>query len=119
MSDQEDNDGWWSSDQTDYKYKRKKTKIPHFRPIVKKRVPHTEFGSIMGGLMAGMIFVFPFLALLAQAFPVGFFLIGFLIAFTVGTTTNKISNAFIFAGLFLLMVGLGFVSLGIVKLILN
>ncbi|MGG0845608.1 hypothetical protein [Peribacillus simplex] len=50
------NDGGMVSDSATRRPKSSKTKIPKFKRIT-RRVPHTEFGEMMGGLTLGMLFV--------------------------------------------------------------
>src|SRR4051794_14530792 len=91
-----------------YKSKRSKTKIPHLRPLVKKRVPRTDFGEAMGGLTVGMLFVFPALAGLAMAFPLGFFSIIGVISLIIGLCSQSVKGGLFFLGICLGMVALGF-----------
>lgn len=98
-----------------YTSKRRKTKLPHLRPIVKKRkrVPRTDFGEAMSGLTLGMLFVFPTLAGLAMAFPLGFFSIIGVIALIIGLWSQSVKAALIILGICLGMVLLGFLSIGL------
>ncbi|MBT2641686.1 hypothetical protein J7I80_05585 [Bacillus sp. ISL-41] len=96
----------------------RKRRVPHYRPIVRKRIPRTDFGEAMGGLAVGMFFVFPVLATLSMVFPVGFFGIVAII----GLFTWLVSDwqmAAIIVGLIIGMVVLGFVSLGILMALLG
>lgn len=62
------NDGGMVSDSATRRSKSSKTKIPKFKRMT-KRVPHTEFGEMMGNLTIGMLFVFPVITLLTMSFP--------------------------------------------------
>ena len=106
------NDGGMVSDSALRKRKSSKTKIPKFKPIVKKRVPRTDFGQAMGGLTMGMLIIFPAIALLTMAAPmVVFSIIGIIVLLTWATTQDR-KFALIILGICLAPVLLGFVSIG-------
>jgi hypothetical protein len=119
----EDDDNYYSYDGGmlgDSPRRRKssgKTKIPKFKPIVKKRVPRTEFGTIMGNLTMGMLLIFPAIALLTMAFPIAVFSIIGIIALITWASTQDGRFALIVLGVCLAPVLLGFVSIGFYMMI--
>lgn len=117
MSEEEyyyDDDGM-VSDSALRKRKTRKTKIPKFKPIVKKKVPTTGLGEAFGGFMVGMTFVFPVLAFLCRADPAAFFLIIGIISMFIGARFHSFKAALVTFGICVGMVLLGFVSLEIIK----
>lgn len=106
-------DGGMVSDSALRKRKTNKTKIPNFRPIVRKKVPRTEFGEVMGNLTFGMLFVFPVIALLTMSFPLEVISIIGIIALVIWGMSQRFSNALIFVGICLALELLGFLSIGI------
>ncbi|MFJ8246930.1 hypothetical protein [Peribacillus asahii] len=121
MSDEEyySYDGGMVSDSATRKRKSSKTKIPHFRPIVSKRVPRTEFGEMMGNLTLGMVFVFPVIAFLTMSFPKVIFSIIGLIVLVTWLMSQRVSTALIVLGICLAPVLLGFLSIGLFMAILG
>jgi hypothetical protein len=99
--------------------KTSKSKVPRFKPIVKKKIPSTDFGQAMGGLTMGMLLIFPAIALLTVAAPKVIFSIIGLIALITWLTTQNGKFALIILGVCLAPVVLGFVSLGLFMLILG
>lgn len=106
-------DGGPVSDSAIRKHRAKKTKIPRFRPIVKKKIPRTGFGEAMGGLTMGMLIIFPVIALLTMAFPKVVLLIIGLISFFVGIFSNSFKSGLLALGICLAPIVLGFISIGI------
>lgn len=122
MSEEEyySNDGGMVSDSATRKHKSSKTKIPNIKiPRVPKRVPHSEFGNIMGNLTLGMLFVFPAIALLTVAFPKAVFSIIGLIVLVTGLWSQSFKGALIVLGICLAPVVLGFLSIGLFMAILG
>jgi len=119
MSEEYSNDGGMVSDSALRKGKSSsKTKIPKFRKIT-RNVPRTEFGEAMGGFTVGMTFVFPALAFLSMAYPVGFFSTIGVISLIIGLWAQSVKGALFTLGICLGMVLLGFVSIGILMAILS
>ncbi|MFJ8256419.1 hypothetical protein ACIQ4Z_03945 [Peribacillus asahii] len=105
-------DGGMVSDSATRKRKSSKTKLPRFKPIVKKRVPRTEFGTVMGNLTMGMLLIFPAIALLTMAFPIAVFSIVGIIVLLTWLFSQDFKFALIILGVCLAPVLLGFVSIG-------
>ena len=114
------NDGGMVSDSTLRKRKSSKTKLPNLKlSRVSRRVPHTEFGEVMGYLTMGMLFVFPLIAFLSMIFPkVVFSTIG-IIALVIWGMSQRLSNTLIFVGICLVIELLGFLSIGLFMAILG
>ncbi|MCM3394870.1 hypothetical protein [Cytobacillus oceanisediminis] len=113
------NDGGMVSDSALRKRKSDKTKIPNFRPIVRKKVPRTEFGEVMGNLTFGMLFIFPLIAFLTMSFPLEVISIIGVIALVIWGMSQRFSNAIIFIGICIGIELLGFLSIGILMAILG
>lgn len=77
-----------------------------------KKVPETEFGSIMGNLTFGMLIIFPIIAILTKAYPIAVFLIILLIFLLTLIFSRSIKFSLIILGVSIAPVILGFISLG-------
>lgn len=112
-------DGWMLGDSSRRRKRHTKTKIPKFKPIVKKKIPPTEFGQAMGGLTMGMLLIFPAIALLTIAAPKVIFSIVGIIPLITWAFTQSGKFALLILGVCLAPVILGFVSLGFYMMLLG
>lgn len=108
------------SDSRRSKTGKSKSGIPNFRfRRMTRRVPRTEMGEVLGGLAFGMTIIFPILSLLTVGAPKAVFGIIGIIALIIGVTSGRIAPPLIFIGICLTMIALGFVSLGILMMIIG
>lgn len=108
-------DGGMVSDSATRKRKKSsKPKLPRFpRKSIFRKVPRTDFGSAMGGLTMGMIFIFPALAaLLMGSFKVWLLVVGIIGAFF-GLIVQSGKFALVMMGAMVIFTLLGFVSIGL------
>ncbi|MDF9763779.1 hypothetical protein OKW24_005675 [Peribacillus simplex] len=100
--------------------KSSKTKIPHFRPIIKRgSVSPTEFGEMMAGLTVGMLFVFPLISFFIMSYPAVMFSILGIIGLIAWISYQRLTTALIVMGIVSIPGILGFLSLGIFKALLS
>ncbi|MFS2173445.1 hypothetical protein [Priestia megaterium] len=110
-------DGGMLGDSSQRRNKPYKPKIPKFKPIVKKKVPSTDFGEAMSGLIIGMLLIFPAIALLTISAPLVIFSIIGIITLITWASTQDGKFALIILGVCLAPVILGFISLGFYMMI--
>ncbi|MFJ8259523.1 hypothetical protein ACIQ4Z_20160 [Peribacillus asahii] len=103
-----------------YKSKSRKTKIPRFRPIVKRRRGKpSEFAEAMSGLTMGMLIIFPVLAMLCMAYPLGYLSTIAGIGLVTWIFSENWRGALLLSGVFLGFTLLGFVSIGFYMMLLG